>query len=230
MSELMDPRPVFTMVMGCDGVGKSTWKRKDYDLLPDRYFDQDSIAGGLGEWSDKRARARTREIVDAEIEECLREGLDFGMESTYSGLPGPEMVRRVARAGYRVEGLYFGTADPRINIERIERRVFVGTGHPVDPERIPVRWKDSLSNLRRTADRFDLLRVFDNSVPDDFGLPRPAEQCRLERGAIVWSAERPLPWCAAWLRGLAQRHAEQRRRAARSVRARGGAGSGPVRD
>ena len=151
MSELMDPRPVFTIVMGCNGVGKSTWKRKNYDLLPDRYYDQDSIAGGLGEWSDERARTRTREIVDAEIAECLREELDFGIESTCSGLPGPEMVRRVVEAGYRVEGLYFGTSDSRINIERIEHRVFSGTGHPVDPRRIPTRWKHSLSNLRRTA-------------------------------------------------------------------------------
>ena len=59
------------------------------------------------------------------------------MERTYSGLPGPEMVERVTQAGYRVEGLYLGTADPRIDIERIEHRVFFGTGHAVDPSRFP---------------------------------------------------------------------------------------------
>ena len=234
MSELIDPRPVFTIVMGCSGVRKSTWKRKNYDLLPDRYYDQDSIAGGLGEWSDERARTRTREIVDAEIAECLREELDFGIESTYSGLPGPEMVRRVVETGYRVEGLYFGTADSRINIERIEHRVFSGTGHPVDPRRIPTRWKHSLSNLRRTAERFDLLRVFDNSNPDDFGLPRPVEQCRLERGTVVWRAEQPLPWCVNWLEALADRQAELRRRSIRAARGAGlalrGSESGPVSD
>ena len=48
MSELLDPRPVFTIMMGCNGVGKSAWKRKIYDLLPARYYDQDSVAGGLG--------------------------------------------------------------------------------------------------------------------------------------------------------------------------------------
>ena len=51
MSELIGPRPVFTIVMGCNGVGKSAWKPKHYDLLSTRYFDQDSIAGGIGDWN-----------------------------------------------------------------------------------------------------------------------------------------------------------------------------------
>ena len=218
MSELLDPRPVFTIVMGCNGVGKSAWKRKNYDLLPARYYDQDSVAGGLGDWNSEEARARTRVIVDAQIDESIRERLNFGMESIYSGLPGRDMVERVIRAGYRVEGLYFGTADPRINIERIEHRVFAGTGHAVDPKRVPDRWKYSLSNLRRTAERFDQLRLFDNSDHDDFRLPRPVEQCRLEHGTVTWLAAEPLQWCASWLQGLAHRQAELRRREAKLAR------------
>ncbi len=45
MADQLDNRPVFTVVMGCNGVEKSAWKRGNYDLLPDRYYDQDSIAG-----------------------------------------------------------------------------------------------------------------------------------------------------------------------------------------
>ncbi len=213
MSELIDPRPVFTIVMGCNGVGKSTWKRRNYDLLPDRYYDQDSIAGGLGEWSDERARTRTREIVDAEIAECLREKLDFGIESSYSRPPGPEMVRRVVGMERRSPERHRHGRQPRA-----AAGLESGAGHPVDPRRIPTRWKRSLSNLRRTAERFDLLRVFDNSEPDDFGLPRPVEQCRLERGAVVWRAEEPLLWCANWLEAFADRQAEDHRRAPRAAR------------
>ena len=216
MSELIDPRPVFTIVMGCNGVGKSTWKRKNYDLLPDRYYDQDSIAGGLGEWSDERARTRTREIVDAEIAECLREELNFGIESTSSSLPGPEMVRRVVGMERRSPERHRHGRQPRA-----AAGLESGTGHPVDPRRIPTRWKHSLSNLRRAAERFDLLRVFDNSEPDDFGLPRPVEQCRLERGTVVWRAEQPLPWCVNWLEALADRQAEDRRRSISTARGTG---------
>ena len=219
MSELLDPRPVFTIVMGCNGVGKSAWKRKNYDLLPARYYDQDSVAGGLGDWNSEEARARTRVIVDAQIDESIRKRLDFGMESTYSGLPGREMVDRVIRAGYRVEGLFLGTTDPAINIERIEHRVLVGTGHEVDRNRIPTRWKYALSNLGRTAERFDLLRIFDNSDHDELRLATPVEQCRLQRGRVTWRATEPREWCSEWLRGLVQRQESLRRLEAKRRRA-----------
>lgn len=218
MSELIDPRPVFTIVMGCNGVGKSAWKRKNYDLLPTRYFDQDSIAGGIGDWNSPDARARTRVYVDTQIAEALEQRLDFGTESTYSGQPGPAIVERVIKAGYRVEGVYFGTNDPQINIDRIEQRVFAGTGHMVDPQRIPERWRYSLSNLRRTAERFDQLQLLDNSEHDDFHLPRPVEQCRLEQGKVCWQVANPAPWCVDWLQGLAHRQAELRRREAKPAR------------
>ena len=95
MSELIDPRPVFTTVMGCNGVGKSAWKRDNYDALPDRCFDQDSIAGGIGDWNSPEARARTRMYVDAQVEESISSRLNFGAESTYSGLPGPNLVQSI---------------------------------------------------------------------------------------------------------------------------------------
>ena len=62
MGDQLDNRPVFTIVMGCNGSGKSAWKRENYDRLPDRYFDQDSIAGGIGDWDSESARARTRAV------------------------------------------------------------------------------------------------------------------------------------------------------------------------
>ena len=170
-------------------------------------------ASGTGNSPD--ARARTRVYVDAEIAEAIGQRLDFGTESTYSGKPGPAIVERVIEAGYRVEGVYFGTNEPQINIDRIEQRVFAGTGHMVDPQRIPERWRYSLANLRRTAERFDQLQLLDNSEHDDFHLPRPVEQCRLERGEVCWQVANPAPWCTSWLQGLSHRQAEQRRQEAK---------------
>ncbi len=218
MSELPDPRPVFTIVMGCDGVGKTAWKRNNYDLLPSRYFDRDSFAGGIGDWNSPEAHARTRVYVDAQIEESINQRLDFGTESTYSGQPGPVLVERVIKAGYRVEGVFLGTNDPQINTDRIEHRVYSGTGHRVDPKRIPKLWRSSLSNLLRSAERFDLLRLLDNSEHDEFHLPRPVEQCQLERGKVTWQIEAPAPWCRDWLQGLALREAEEQRHEAKRVR------------
>lgn len=212
MADQLDDRPVFTIVMGCNGAGKSAWKRGNYDLLPERYFDQDSIAGGIGDWNSESARTRTRAIVDAEVAEAMAGRFDFGVESTYSGRPGREMVDRVRRAGYRVEGVYVGTAAPGINVERIERRVRDNTGHRVDPARVPERYRYSLSNLRRTAEVFDELVIVDNSDHDERGVPRPVEQCVLERGAVVKRAGSMAAWCAAWLAAFEQSMADRERR------------------
>ena len=205
MSELIDPRPVFTIVMGCDGAGKSAWKRENYDLLPDRYFDRDSIAGGVGDWNSPGALQRASAYVDAQIAESIEKRLDFGAESAYSGLPGQALVERAGREGYRVEGIYLGTSDPSINAGRIRYRARKHTGRAVDPGVIPARWRHSLSNLRATAERFDQLRVFDNSRHDEGREPCLAEQCRLERGRVVWQADAPEPWCAAWAARLSRR-------------------------
>ena len=40
VADQLDNRPVFTIVMGCNGAGKSAWKRANQDRLPERYFDK----------------------------------------------------------------------------------------------------------------------------------------------------------------------------------------------
>ena len=217
MADQLDSRPVFVIVMGCNGAGKSAWKRGNYDRLPDRYFDQDSIAGGIGDWNSQEARERTQTIFEAEVAEAIRSRLSFGVESTFSGRPGPAMVERVRRAGYRVEGIYLGTESPAINIARIEKRVLENTGHRVDPERVPERYKWSLSNLRRLVTDFDQLEVMDNSRDDVLGIPDPTELCYLEDGTVVSKVETTeMPvWCADWLFRVEQSFAEKRRLAER---------------
>lgn len=184
--------------MGCDGAGKSAWKRLNYDRLPERFIDEDSVAGGFGDWNNEENRKRTRIKVDAEIEECFAKRLDWGIESTFSGLPGPQMVDRAINQDYRIEGIYIGTNDPSVNINRIEYRVTVGTGHHVDAERIPTRYNHSLSNLRKYFDRFDQLELFDNSEEDDLlYMPQLALQCIALEKKIELQVEQDqlAPWC-----------------------------------
>ena len=214
MADQLDNRPVFTIVMGCNGAGKSAWKRSNYDLLPDRYFDQDSIAGGIGDWDSDHSRLRTARIVEAEIAQAIAERESFGIESTYSGRPGRERAAQAKRAGYRVEGIYIGTESPDINIERIVRRVLERTGHRVDPKVVPTRYRYSLSNLQRTVAQFDQLEVLDNSSDWPLGIPDPVEQCSLERGEVTSRIEDGdmAEWCKGWLQGVEQSLAERQRR------------------
>ncbi len=211
MSDQPDDRPVFTIVMGCNGVGKSVWKRANYDRLPNRYFDQDSVAGGIGDWNSESARERTREIVDAEIDKAIRDRYDFGVESTYSGRPGPALMERARKAGYRIEGIYLGTDSPEINAERVDHRVRTHTGHRIDTRRLPERYKYSLSNLRKTGEQFDQLEILDNSAHNTDRRATPTEQLVLENGVLQWQADELRGWCAEWLERFQQRKASQRR-------------------
>lgn len=214
MSELIDNKPVFTIVMGCNGAGKSAWKRANYDALPERYIDQDSIAGGFGDWNNPRNRERVREKVDVEIDEYIEAKLDFGMESTFSGLPGPTLVDRVVARGYRVCGVYFGTDSPNINISRIDYRVAVYQGHDVDPTRIPQRHAHSLSNLRKYFDTFDELELIDNSQEDEIShQPMPVTQAYVVRGKItpVVTSDEMAPWCLTLIERVERARATRER-------------------
>ena len=185
MAELIDRRPTFVLVMGCNGCGKSAWKRANYDRLPQRYFDQDSIAGGIGDWNDEDARRRTREYFEVEVAKCLAERVSFGTESTFSGRPGPALLQRALRAGFRAEGYYIGTASWDVNAGRIDRRVMANSGHYVDPRELPNRYRWSLSNLRRHLGDFDLVEVVDNTEERDDGIPMPEVQFVAEKGTLT---------------------------------------------
>ena len=218
MADQLDNRPVFTIVMGCNGAGKSAWKRANQDRLPERYFDKDSMANGIGGWDTPDARKRTDEYVNAEIDKSLGEELNFGIESTYSGRPGPELVGRAVDAGYRIEGIYIGTAGPGINIERIRTRVENQTGHWVDARRVPDRYRHSLHNLRQTADQFDELIIVDNTPERDRGIPDPTTELVLEHGRTTYEAADPPPWVAEWKERLEMSMESRRRSAAKSAR------------
>ena len=113
MADQLDNRPVFTIVMGCNGAGKSARQRANQDRLPERYFDKDSVANGIGGWATPDARKRTDQYVNGEIDTSLANRLNFGIESTNSGRPGPGLVGRAIGAGYRIEGIYIGRQDRR---------------------------------------------------------------------------------------------------------------------
>lgn len=167
-----------------------------------KYFDQDSIAGGIGDWDGEEARERTRRYVYPEIDGCLAGREPFGMESTFSGRAGPELVTRAMAAGFRIEGLYLGTESPDVNVARIHQRVVNATGRYVDPKEIPGRFRWSLSNLRRRFDDFDRLEVADNTPAVEGPLVDPVVQFVAESGAITSRrrAGEMAGWCEEFLR------------------------------
>ena len=88
MADQLDNRPVFTVVPGCAGAGKTAWKRDNWDRLPDWYFDHDSFAGGVGDWDTDAAKAMARRYIAEEVAKAIEARLDFGVERRVRMVPG----------------------------------------------------------------------------------------------------------------------------------------------
>ena len=194
--------PTFTVIMGCNGAGKTTWKRANYARLPARHYDLDAVAGGIGDWNNREIQRRALEIAHAEIDRAIAAGQDFGTETTYAGRRGPGMVQQLREQGYRIDGIYIGTETPDINIERVAHRVRTLTGHDIDPERVRERHGRSLENLQRDAAAFDRLVLLDNSTHYEDRRPRPTTQGTLANGRLQEDDEPDTTWCRVWVEKL----------------------------
>lgn len=181
----------FTLVFGCDGAGKTMWARQHRDRLPARFLNVESLAEGIGGWGRPGPRRRAQEFVARLVDEAFAARQDFGVEN-----PGPVLLERAVAAGYRVEGVYLGTASPALNLARIGRRF--GGGHPVDDlEGLPGRHRASLQDLQRVLPVFDRLVLEDNSPERDPGIPSGQPALILERGRPVFEVSPLAGWVAA---------------------------------
>ena len=210
--------------MGCNGSGKTTWKRANRVALAEVHIDLDSIAEGIGNWDSEASRAEALQIGEDRIKQAIAEHAPYGVESTYSGERGVNQVNEARSHGYRIHGHFLGTASPQVNVERIRKRVQQRLGHRVDPELIPTRWSYALSNLRKTADLFDELTIYDNSADYDLGCQDPPRLAFFERGhvSILVAEERCPEWFKNWYAGWEDRlmsleRQERKRRKEREI-------------
>ena len=221
LADILDNKPSFTIVMGCDGCGKTTWKRANCDALAEVHIDLDSIAEGIGNWDSEASRIEALRIGEDRIKRAITEHAAYGVESTYSGERGVNQVNDARSHGYRIQGHYLGKNSPQVNIDRINQRVQERMGHRVDPALIPTRWRYSLSNLRKTVELFDELTIYDNSEAYDLGCQDPPRLAFFECGRasmLVGDELRP-EWFKAWYTGWEHRRKEIERQERKRNRA-----------
>ena len=207
MADILDNKTSFSIVLGCDGCGKTTWRRADRDALAKVHIDLNSIAEGIGNWDSEASRTEARQIGENRIRNALAEHAAHGVKSTYSGERGVNQVDEARSRGYRIHCHQLSIDSPQANIERISQRVRERMGHRVDPKLIPTRWRDSLSNLRKTVDWLDELTIFDNSAQYDLGGQDPPRFAFFECGRVsmlVAEHLRPL-WFRHWHGGWKDR-------------------------
>ena len=102
-------------------------------------------------------------IVDFIRQKLMEAKQTFTFETVMSHPGKVEFLAKAQQAGYRTYLYYVATADPQINISRVQNRVTMG-GHPVPEDRITSRYEKSLALLMEAIRHTNRAYIFDNST------------------------------------------------------------------
>jgi len=89
-------------------------------------------------------------------------GKSFTTETVMSSPDKIDLLKNAQRLGYRTYLYYVATADPEINVSRVQSRIESG-GHSVPKDKIASRYKRSLSLLPDAIRYSNRAYIFDNS-------------------------------------------------------------------
>lgn len=101
-------------------------------------------------------------LADFIRRELLAAGVSFTFETVMSSPDKVAFMREARALGFRTYLYFVATADPDINIARVQQRVAEG-GHDVPSDKIVQRYGRSVALLAEACDASDRAYVFDNS-------------------------------------------------------------------
>ena len=160
----MKERPVFTVIAGINGAGKTSlyYVLRESRPLGER-VNLDELILRMGGGRDDVVRIRAGRTAAAMIARYIREGRSFHLETT---LPGTAIVRQIRTAadnGFRIRLYFVGVDDVETAVERVRRRMATG-GHGIDERFIRKRYLQLTEHLRQVLPLCDEAVFFDNSV------------------------------------------------------------------
>ena len=169
-------QPVFTVVAGANGCGKSTLTRgnpSDFSKLP--LLDPDAIANTIRFLKDEAsALAAGREVLQ-KVGLYIETRQSFAVETTLSGKNYLRVIADARRIGFQVVLVYIGTERVEINLARIANRVLNG-GHDVPEDDVRRRYIRSFRHLPQAIALADGVLLFDNSTDLGYQLVAVGEE------------------------------------------------------
>lgn len=162
--------PRMTIFAGPNGSGKSTVvdALKDADGFPP-FINADIIAKEeLGHIADPDARNLQAAILaESRRKEALDRGESFAFESVFSTPSKIGLIDEAKQRGFVVDLIFVTTANPDINVVRVEERVGSG-GHFVPEAKVRERYERAMELLPAAFLRADAAQIFDNSKDLEF--------------------------------------------------------------
>ncbi|HXV28330.1 MAG TPA: hypothetical protein VD913_05120 [bacterium] len=158
--------PKLYIVAGPNGAGKTTFAKK---FLPDyaackQFVNADLIAGGLAPFSPETAALHAGRLLLEEIKKLSAKKVDFGFETTLSGVTYTRLLKRLRQEGYQIHLFFLWLSSLELALGRIEDRVKRG-GHFIPEKVVRRRFHkgiDHLLHLYRPL--LDSWCLFDNSA------------------------------------------------------------------
>lgn len=160
------------IIAGPNGSGKSTLTEDPVEFriaLPDTRINPDVILRQLERDHpdtpkselEKRAFSDARELRQS----CCRNGTSFMLETVFSHASNLAFLEQLRTSGFEITLVLVLTEDPRINVERVARRVASG-GHSVPVTKVHLRYYRLMKMLPLAVEAVDHVLVFDTSHED----------------------------------------------------------------
>lgn len=152
---MSERKPMVLVFAGPNGSGKSTFK--EYFDIVGIYTNADDIVSSTG-MSNEEAAVFADKMRYASISKKE----DFTFETVLSSPYKLELLKKAKSEGYFVKCVFVLTVDASVNVARVAARVAQG-GHDVEEEKIRIRYKRSLNNIKALIEICDILHVYDNT-------------------------------------------------------------------
>lgn len=152
-----DKKPEIVVFAGPNGSGKSTITAMLRPAGMD-YINADDIQRVLGCSNEEAAQ-----IAEKQREEHLQTNKSFCFETVLSTDRNLKLLMRAQEAGFFIRCYYVLTADPQINVGRVNSRVAAG-GHDVPVAKIVSRYDKALALVKELVPVCDVCHIYDNSL------------------------------------------------------------------
>lgn len=136
------------IIAGPNGSGKTTFAKT---FLPEyakchRFINADLIASGLSPFSPEQAAIKSGKLVLGQIKEYSENGVDFGFETTMSGITYLKYFKMLKEKGYKIHIYFLWIPSAQLAIARVRDRVAQG-GHNVPLADIKRRFERSIEKF-----------------------------------------------------------------------------------
>lgn len=148
-------KPMLLCFAGPNGSGKSTITK--FFEIAGEYTNADDVVSSTGMENEEAAK-----FVDKKRYDSIEAKSDLTFETVLSSEYKMDILRKSKAEGYFIKCVFVLTADPELNVARVESRVMQG-GHDVDREKVKTRFYKSLANIKELMSLCDILHVYDNT-------------------------------------------------------------------